>query len=146
VTIPAGANRCRCSASVAIVVWVDDIAALAVRNDHVTGACRQGLWEQPRQILGGDVRYPGGRAGETWDEDRYAADLRHNPAPSLAIGEVVIHVAGNTAAVSGRTRSDTQPYRHNRYPGTCERRGGHWLCAYGCVWPLPEQTGDTVGP
>jgi hypothetical protein len=146
VTIPAGANRCRCRASVAIVVWVDDIAALAARDEHVTGACRQGPREQLGQMLGSGVRYLGGRAGEAWDEDRYAANLRHNPAPSPAIGQVVIHIAGSTAAVSAHTRSDTRPRRHSRYPGTCERRGGHWVCLHGCVWPLPEQPGDTVGP
>jgi hypothetical protein len=127
-------------------VWVDDIAALTVRNEHVTGACRQGPREQPRHILGSGFRYLGGRTGEAWDQVRYAANLRHNPAPSPAIGQVVIHVAGNTAAVSARTRNNSRLHRHNRYPGTCERRGGHWLCAHGCVWPLPGQTGDTVAP
>jgi uncharacterized protein DUF4440 len=145
-TIPAQTNRCRCVASVATVVGVNDIAALTARNEHFIQACHQGSWEQLRQILGGDFRYLDGRTGEVWDEDRYARDLRDNPAPSLAIDEVVIQVAGNTAGVSARTHSDTRPHRHNRYLDTYERRDGHWRCVHACVWPLPEQSGDTVGP
>jgi hypothetical protein len=99
-TIPGQTNRCRCRASVATVVAVDDIAALTARNEHFIEACRRGSWEQLRQILGRDFRYLDGRTGQVWDPNRYAADLLHNPAPSLAIGEVVIHVAGNTATVS----------------------------------------------
>jgi len=132
--------------SVATVVAVDDIAALTARNKHFIDACRPGSWQQLRQILGGDFRYLDGRTGQVWDQNRYAVDLRHNPAPSLAIDEVVIHVAGNTGTVSARTRSDTRPHRHNRYLDTYERRDGRWLCVHACVWPLPEHSGATVAP
>jgi hypothetical protein len=128
------------------VVRVDVIAALTARNEQFIQACRQGSWEQLRQILGSDFRYLDGCTGRVWDADRYIADLRDNPAPSLAIDEVVIHVAGDTATVSARTRSDARPQRHNRYLDTYERRDGHWLCVHACVWPLPGRTGDTVGP
>ncbi len=125
---------------------MDDIAVLSAHNEHFIDACRQGSWEQLRPILGSDFRYLDGRTGECWDQIRYAADLRHHPAPSLTIDEVVIHVAGNTAVVSARTRSDTRPGRRNRYLDTYERRDGHWLCVHACVWPLPDPGADTVAP
>jgi hypothetical protein len=124
---------------------VYDIAELTARNEQFIEACREGSWEQLRQMLGGDFRYLDGRTGQVWDQHRYAADLRHNPAPSLAVDEVVIHVAGNTATVSARTSSDARLHP-NRYLDTYERRDGQWLCVHACVWPLPEQRGDTVGP
>jgi hypothetical protein len=144
-TIPGQTNRCRCRASVATVVAVDDIAALTARNEHFIEACRRGSWEQLRQILGRDFRYLDGRTGQVWDPNRYAADLLHNPAPPG-------HRRGRDPRRRehrdriGRTRSDTRPHRHNRYLDTYERRDGHWLCAHACVWPLPEHSGATVTP
>jgi len=123
---------------------VDDIAALTARNEHFIDACREGSWERLRVILDSEFRYLDGRTGETWDEDRYVADLRDNPAPSLVIDEVVIHVAGDTATVSARTRSAARPGRPNRYLDTYRRRDGHWLCVHACVWPLPAERGGTV--
>jgi ketosteroid isomerase-like protein len=125
---------------------VDDIAVLTACNEHFIDACRLGSWEKLREILGDDFRYLDGRTGETWDQVRYAADLRRNGAPSLTIDEVVIHVAGNTATVSARTSSDAVPHRHNRYLDTYERRDKAWLCVHACVWPLPEDSRDTAAP
>jgi ketosteroid isomerase-like protein len=125
---------------------VDDIAALIASNEHFIEACRRGSWESLREILGDDFCYLDGRTGETWNQNRYVTDLRNNPAPSLAIDEVVIHVAGNTATVSARTHSDGRPRRSNRYLDTYERRDGRWLCVHACVWPLPEGGGAMVVP
>lgn len=129
-----------------IVDHVGDIAALIARNEHFIEACRSGSWESLREIIGGDFGYLDGRTGETWNQARYITDLRDNATPSLAIDEVVIHVAGNTASVSARTHRDTRPHRPNRYLDTYERRYGRWLCVHACVWPLPEGTGATVAP
>jgi Domain of unknown function (DUF4440) len=124
---------------------VDDIATLTERNEHFIAACRAGSWERLRPILGTDFRYLDGRTGEVWDEARYVADLRTNPAPSLVIDELAIHVAGDTATVSART-GGAIPGRCNRYLDTYERRAGEWLCVHACVWPLPDAGGDTVSP
>lgn len=134
---PAACGRDRCS--------VDDITALRAHNEHFIEACRQGSWEQLRPILGSDFQYLDGRTGEAWDEDRYVSDLRDNPAPSLAIDQIAIHVAGDTACVSARTRS-APTGSGNRYLDTYERRGGRWVCVHACVWPLPPADGDTVAP
>lgn len=128
------------------MLGVDDIAALAAHNEYFIEACRGESWEQLRVILGGDFQYLDGRTGESWDEDRYVSDLRENPTPSLVIDQVAIHVAGDTACVSARTRSGTRAGRANRYLDTYERRDGQWLCVHACVWPLPEVDGDTVAP
>ncbi|HZC73167.1 MAG TPA: nuclear transport factor 2 family protein [Jatrophihabitans sp.] len=118
---------------------MDDVDALTARNERFIDACREGSWEQLRVVLGSDFRYLDGRTGEMWDEERYRADLRENPAPSLTIDEVAIHIAGDTATVSARTWSATRPGRANRYLDTYARRDGQWVCVHACVWPLPEQ-------
>lgn len=110
---------------------------LAERNDQFIEACRLGSWEMLQTILADDFSYLDGRSGETWDEIRYITDLRTNPAPSLQIDELAIHVAGETATVSARSYSATHPGRGSRYLDTYARRDGEWLCVHACVWPLP---------
>jgi len=122
---------------------VGDVGELAACNEEFIEACRVGSWEQLRALLGHDFRYLDGRTGELWEEERYVEDLRHNPAPSLAIDEVVIHVAGNTGTVSARSRVVGRAHR-NRYLDTYERRDGRWVCVHACVWPLPPENWNTV--
>ncbi|MGI8678842.1 MAG: nuclear transport factor 2 family protein [Jatrophihabitans sp.] len=116
---------------------MDDCSVLAEQNDHFIEACRLGSWEMLRVILADDFAYLDGRTGETWDEERYIADLQTNPAPSLQIDELAIHVAGETATVSARSYSATRRGRGSRYVDTYARRDGEWLCVHACVWPLP---------
>ena len=125
---------------------MDDVAVLLARNDQFIEACRRGSWRELRPILGADFRYLDGRTGEVWDETRYVADLEQHPAPTLAIDDVVVHLAGDTAVVSARTTSPTRPGRANRYLDTYERRQGEWLCVHACVWPLPDPAVATVTP
>lgn len=82
---------------------MEDTAELVARNEHFIAACRRGSWTQLRPILGADFRYLDGRTGNLWNQPSYISDLEANPAPSLAIDEVVVHVAGDTAVVSART-------------------------------------------
>lgn len=125
---------------------VDDVEVLTALNEHFIEACRQGSWESLRSILGSDFRYLDGRTGEVWSETRYVTDLRENPAPSLVIDELAVHVARDTAIVSARARDAGRPARANRYLDTYERRAQGWLCVHACVWPLPRGDGDTVTP
>lgn len=120
-----------------------DVDALLERNEHFIQACRRGSWELLSEILGPEFRYLDGCSGQVWTPERYVTDLEQNPDPSLMIDEVAVHVAGDTAGVSARTRSAARPDRANRYLDTYERRGGRWLCVHACVWPLPEGA-DTV--
>lgn len=117
-------------------VDMDDVAALMARNEHFIESCRLGSWEMLQTILAEDFRYLDGRTGEAWPMAQYIADLRENPAPSLAIDEVVVHVAGDTAVVTARTTSAERPGRANRYLDTYERRQDEWQCVHACVWPL----------
>lgn len=122
---------------------VDDIEALTAHNEHFIQACRQGSWDMLRTILDDGFRYLDGRTGEQWDPDRYIADLRDHPAPTLTIDEVRIHVAGNAAQVSARTHRTGSAQLH-RYLDSYVRRDGQWVCTHACVWPLPSTAGDTV--
>jgi uncharacterized protein DUF4440 len=125
---------------------VDDVAALIAHNEHFIESWRRGSWECLREILGRDFGYLDGRTGEMWDQNRYVADLRATPVPTLVIDEVVMHVAGNIAAVSARTHSDNRPHRPNRYLDTYEHRDGRWQCVHACVWPRPAPGDATVTP
>lgn len=120
---------------------MDDIAELTARNEHFIEACRQGSWEMLQTILAPEFAYLDGVTGQVWDEQRYVADLRASPAPSLAIDEVAIHVAGDTATVSARTRSRARPGGQNRYLDSYVRRAEGWMCVHACVWRLPDALG-----
>lgn len=133
----------RVAARVVTVTKVNDIEALTAHNEHFIQACRQGSWEMLQLILGSDFRYLDGGSGEQWEQDRYVADLRDHPAPTLAIDQLSIHLAGDTAQVSART-SRSGSDRHHRYLDSYARRDGHWVCVHACVWPLPFPAGDTV--
>jgi len=113
---------------------VDDVEALGDRNLRFIEACRQGSWEMLQPILSPSFAYLDGATGKVWEMDRYIKDLRENPAPTLVIDQLAIHVDGDTAVASARTQS--RPGQSNRYIDTYERRGGEWLCVHACVWPL----------
>ncbi len=113
---------------------MDDETTLIEQNRCFIEACRHGSWSMLQPILSSSFSYLDGGTGEVWDMDRYIADLQGNPAPTLAIDQVVVHVDGNAAVVSARAR--TGPERSNRYLDTYERRGDQWLCVHACVWPL----------
>jgi ketosteroid isomerase-like protein len=113
---------------------VDDGQTLTELNARFIEAFRQGSWELLAPILSPSFAYLDGATGETWAHDRYVENLRGNPAPSLEIDQVVVHVDGNTAVVSART--SRAPGRYRRYVDTYERRGDGWLCVHACVWPL----------
>jgi hypothetical protein len=113
---------------------MDDIETLTERNVRFIDACRQGSWEMLQPLLASSFCYLDGSTGEVWEMDRYIKDLRENPAPGLAIDQVTIQVAGDTAVVSARSRS--RPGQANRYIDTYQRQGGDWLCIHACVWPL----------
>ena len=122
---------------------MDDARALAELNLRFIEAFRQGSWPMLQPILSGSFAYLDGVTGEVWDMDRYINDLREHPAPDLTIDEVMIHVAGDAAVVSARSR---RPGRTNRYLDTYERRGDEWHCVHACVWPLMDHTDAADGP
>jgi hypothetical protein len=69
--------------------------------------------------------------------DRYIADLKANPQPTIRIDQVRVHVQGDTAVVSAR--SCTRPGQFNCYVDTYARCGDRWLCVHASVWPLHPQ-------
>ena len=113
-----------------ILTRMDDEATLRELNEQFIEAFRQGSWELLQPVLSPSFRYLDGRTGEVWPQERYVENLRANPAPELAIDQVVVHVDGDTAIVSARTS------RPGRYVDTYARRDGRWLCVHACVWPL----------
>jgi len=117
---------------------VDDTQILTKLNLQFIEAFRQGSWELLEPVLSPSFSYLDGATGEVWAHERYVEHLRSNPAPSLAIDQVAVHVDGNAAVVSART--SRQPGRYSRYVDTYERRGDAWLCIHACVWPLPQNS------
>jgi hypothetical protein len=115
---------------------MDDTEALTKLNLQFIEAFRQGSWEQLEPILSPSFSYLDGATGEVWSNERYVENLQRNPAPSLAIDQLAVHVDGDTAVVSART--SRQPGRYSRYVDTYERRNDGWLCVHACVWPLQQ--------
>ena len=116
---------------------MDDSAQLGLLNEQFIEAFRQGSWELLEPILAPSFSYLDGATGEIWEHTRYIDSLRSHPAPKLALDQVVIHVAGDTAGVSGRT--SRQPGSYRRYLDTYERRAEGWRCVVACVWPVVLQ-------
>jgi hypothetical protein len=114
-----------------------DTARLEELNERFIEAFRRGSWELLEPILAPTFAYLDGATGEVWEHERYIDSLRH-PAPALALDQVVIHVDGDTAVVSGRT--SRQPGTYRRYLDTYQRRADGWLCVHACVWPLNGHT------
>lgn len=112
----------------------DDVVQLRELNDRFIAACRLGSWEGLRPVLSDRFAYVDGGTGERWELQRYIADLRENPIPTLAIDQVDIHVAGDTAGVSARTSSGNG--RFNRYLDVYAREADGWRCVQASVWPL----------
>lgn len=112
-----------------------DIEILTARNEQFIEACRQGSWTMLSPVMSPGFSYTDGATGEVWDHDRYVKDLEENPLPELTIDQVVVHVDGDTAIVSARTKARAGG-RHNRYVDTYTRRDGEWLCVHATVWPL----------
>jgi hypothetical protein len=113
---------------------MDDTLELEALNEQFIEAFRQGSWEMLAPILAPSFSYLDGATGEVWEHTRYVDDLRGHPAAALALDQVVIHVDGDTAVVSGRTSREPGSYR--RYLDTYERRAEAWRCVHACVWPL----------
>ena len=113
---------------------MDDIAVLTDLNEQFIEAFRQGSWQMLEPILSPSFSYLDGNTGETEAIEAYAKDLRANPAPSLVIDQVVVHVDGDAAIVSSRTTGSTG--RFSRYLDSYERRDGRWTCYHACVWRL----------
>lgn len=114
---------------------MDDRRALEQLNEQFIEAFRQGSWELLEPILAPSFSYLDGASGEVWEHSRYVDTLRSHPAPALALDQVVIHVDGDTAVVSGRTSREPGSYR--RYLDTYKRAANGWGCVHACVWPLP---------
>jgi hypothetical protein len=113
---------------------MDDTAQLEQLNEQFIEAFRQGSWELLEPILAPCFSYLDGASGEVWEQERYVDNLRGHPAPALMLDQVLIHVDGDTAVVSGRT--SRQPGTYRRYLDTYERRAEGWRCVHACVWPL----------
>lgn len=116
---------------------VNDVNVLTGLNLRFVDAFRRGSWETLQPILSPSFRYLDGTTGELWEMQRYIDDLTSSPQPTIDIDQVVVHVAGDVAAVSAR--SFTHPDHHNRYIDSYERRDDRWLCFHACVWSLTER-------
>jgi hypothetical protein len=114
---------------------VNDTKILAEHNLRFIQACKQGSWLTLEPLLSRSFSYLDGATGEVRELERYIKDLKANPAPTLVIDQVVIHVDRDSAVVSARSTS--RPGRSNRYLDTYRRHGTDWLCVHACVWPLP---------
>src|SRR5205823_9744242 len=90
---------------------MDDTTQLEVLNERFIEAFRRGAWELLEPILAPSFSYLDGASGEVWEHDRYVDSLRSHPAPELALDQVVIHIEGDTAVVSGRTFRKPGSYR-----------------------------------
>jgi hypothetical protein len=117
---------------------MDDTSQLEELNEQFIEAFRRGSWELLEPILAPSFSYLDGGSGEVWEHERYVESLRSHAVPALALDEVVIHIGGDTAVVSGRT--SRQPGSYRRYLDTYERQANGWRCVHACVWPL--QTDD----
>jgi hypothetical protein len=113
---------------------MDDTAQLEELNEQFIEAFRRGSWELLEPILAPAFSYLDGATGEVWKHERYVDGLRSHPAPALVLDQVVIHVDGDAAIVSGRTSRQAGVRR--RYLDTYERRPEGWRCVHACVWPL----------
>jgi hypothetical protein len=113
---------------------MDDTAQLERLNERFIEAFRQGSWELLEPILAPSLSYLDGASGEVWEHERYVDSLRGHPVPALALDQVLIHVDGDTAVVSGRT--SRQPGTYRRYLDTYERQAEGRRCVHACVWPL----------
>ncbi|MGI8696180.1 MAG: DUF4440 domain-containing protein [Mycobacteriales bacterium] len=103
-------------------------------NAQFIDAVRDGSWERLRPVLSPSFRYLDGATGELWEMARYIEDLRANPAPTIGVDQLVVHVDGDAAVVSAR--SSTRPGQANRYVDSYRRCNGTWVCYHACVWPL----------
>lgn len=113
---------------------MDDRTALTELNAQFIDAFRQGSWELLQPVLSPSFCYLDGATGELWEMARYIEDLRTNPAPTIEVDQLVVHVDGDAAVVSAR--SSATPGQFNRYVDSYERRNDGWVCYSACVWPL----------
>jgi hypothetical protein len=112
---------------------VDDIKVLTELNEQFIDAFRKGSWEILEPILSPSFRYLDGASGEVEELPEYIDSLKHNPVPDIEIDQVAIHVDGDVAVVSARSK---RPGRSSRYVDSYERRQDRWVCYHACVWPL----------
>lgn len=114
---------------------MDHVKELTDLNRQFIDAWRKGSWAVLEPILSPDFTFLDGVTGEVTYIDKYREELEANPAPTIDIDEVVVHVDGNVAAVSAR--SFRGPEKSTRYLDTYELREGGWVCVHACLWPLP---------
>jgi hypothetical protein len=110
-----------------------DIEELTDLNLRFIDAWRKGSWELLAPILTPSFGYLDGATGEVWEVPRYIEVLSASAEPGLSIDQLVIHVAGDVAAVSARTH---RPDRQGRYLDSYVRTDDGWRCFHACVWPL----------
>jgi hypothetical protein len=113
---------------------VDDVATLTELNRQVVEAFQRGSAEELRELFSPSFTYLDGATGEVWCANRFLQDVVDHPSPTVRFDQLVIHVDGNTAAVSAR--SLRLPNSSRRYLDTYERRNGGWECVHSCAWPL----------
>jgi hypothetical protein len=111
-----------------------DTTELESLNGQFIDAFRRGSWEMLAPILTTDFVYLDGASGQTWELERYEANLRSHPVEGLAYDQVAIHVSGDNAVVSARTHRPGGSY--GRYVDSYRREEGVWRCFHACVWPL----------
>lgn len=113
---------------------VSDQDTLTQLNAQFVDSFRRGSWKLLEPVLAPSFRYLDGASGELWEMTRYIDDIRANPAPTIAIDQLVVHLSGDVAVVSAR--SSTGPGQFNRYLDSYHRHEDEWLCYSACVWPL----------
>jgi hypothetical protein len=115
---------------------MEDYETLLGLNNQFIGACQAGSWDALRPVLSDRFCYVDGVTGEVWPMARYIGDLERSPNPRLSVDAVVVHVVGDTAAVSARTSNGTG--RHNRYLDLYAREPAGWKCVLATVWPIAQ--------
>lgn len=111
----------------------DDIATLTALNAKFIGAWQVGSLEDLDAVLDTEFVVLDGITGEVTDRAAYRAGMA-GPNPTLAVDQVVVHVTGDTAVVSGRTTRDGASYR--RYVDVYRRGPDGWTCVFGCPWSI----------
>ena len=121
------------------------LGELGELDEQFVEAFRRGWWELLQPILASSFSYLDGATGEVWAHERYVNDLRDHSALSLAVDQVVVHIDGNTAVVSGRTSRRPESYR--RYLDAYQRHpeGGSASTPASGRFDLSNTAGNQAG-